>query len=488
MQRRSFLRRSLLAGLGGASLYSQLGSLRLLQAAAMDSSAVAKGGSGYKALVCLFLEGGNDNVNTLIPHDAPTYASYQAVRPDLALPQSALTTATHLHPITPQSNGRQYALHPDAPELRNLFEDGRCAIVANVGPLREPTTRSSYQNGSVLLPPQLFSHSDQQVFWQTSRPDSTRKIGWGGRIADLLQSQNSNQLLSMSLSMSGQNVFQTGELVQPYSIGEVGPEERHGYSGDYHAGRRAAIDALLDSPRDHILERAVAGIQRRSIDLYGQISAALASTPALTTPTPTLPPAYASGQRIFNRLIERLRLVGRMIAARNALGQQQRQVFFVGMGGFDFHDRLLSDHAANMRSLSLGLSMFRDITIELGVESQVTTFTASDFGRTMSSNGDGTDHGWGGEQFVMGGAVNGREIYGEMPTLALGGPDDAGWGQIIPKLAVDQYVATLARWFGLSESQIDLVLPSLASPNPRFGPATGGHIGTFRDLGFMQPA
>ena len=487
MNRRDFIRRNLLAGLGGASLYSQFGQLRALQAAAMDSSAIAKGGSGYKALVCLFLEGGNDNVNTLIPYDAATHAAYVAVRPELALPQSALTAATQLHPITPQSDGRQYALHPDAPELRNLFEIGRCAIVANVGPLREPTTRSAYQSRSVQLPPQLFSHSDQQVFWQTSRPDSTQKIGWGGRIADLLQSQNTNQQLSMSLSMSGQNVFQTGDVVQPYSIGELGPEERHGYNGDFNAGRRAAIDALLGAPREHVLERAVAGIQRRSIDLYAQISAALAVTPALATPAPTLPPAYASGQRVFDRLIQRLRLVGRMIAARNALGQQHRQVFFVGMGGFDFHDRLLGDHAANMRSLSLGLNMFRDITIELGVESQVTTFTASDFGRTMSANGDGTDHGWGGEHFVMGGAVNGREIYGEMPRLALGGPDDAGWGQIIPKLAVDQYVSTLARWFGLSDSQIDLLLPALAGPNPRFGPATGGHVGTYRDLGFMQP-
>ncbi|MCB1590116.1 MAG: DUF1501 domain-containing protein, partial [Xanthomonadales bacterium] len=170
---------------------------------------------------------------------------------------------------------------------------------------------------------------------------------------------------------------------------------------------------------------------------------------------------------------------------RAALGQQ-RQVYFVGMGGYDFHDRLLADQRDLLRALSLGLSMFQQITDELGVADQVTTFTASDFGRTSSANGDGSDHGWGGEHFVLGGAVRGRDIYGEMPDLARGGPDDAGWGQIIPKLAVDQYAATLARWFGLSESNIDLILPSLAGPMPRFGPATGGFIGSHRDLGFMM--
>jgi uncharacterized protein (DUF1501 family) len=486
MQRRDFLRRHLLAALGGAGLYSQFGHLRLLEAAALDRGAVAKG-SDYKALVCVFLDGGNDNLNTVIPCDPVTHAAYAAARPGLALPLGALGPGTRLQPITPASNGRQYALHPDLPELRAMFQDGDCAIVANVGPLLEPTTRAQYQERSVALPPQLFSHSDQQVFWQTSRPDQTRKLGWAGRIADLLQSGNSNQQLSMSLSLSGQNVFQTGLTVQPYSIGEAGPEQRHGYYGAYNAERRAAIDALLGASHPHLLQRAFAGVQRRSIDLYEQVSTALAATPPLSTPAPALPPGYEGGGRVFGRLIQQLRLVGRLIAARDLLGQQRRQVFFVSMGGFDFHDRLLVDQANNLRALSLGLRMFRDILLELGVDSQVTTFTASDFGRTMSSNGDGSDHGWGGEHFVLGGAVNGRDIYGEMPQLLAGGPDDAGWGQIIPKLAVDQYAATLARWFGVSEAQIDLLLPALDATSPRFGAATGGFIGSYRDLGFMQP-
>lgn len=485
MKRRDLLSRTLLASLGGAGLFSQFGQLRLAQAAALDSSAIAKG-SDYKALVCVFLNGGNDNVNTVIPRDAATHALYHAVRPNLSIALPQLTSATHLNPLTAQAGGRQYALHPSMPELASLFNAGRCALVANVGTLIEPVTRSQYQNGLVDVPPQLFSHSDQTVFWQTSRPDAVEKIGWGGRIADLLQSQNINTQLPMSLSLAGQNVFQTGTAVQPYSVGTSGPVERQGYYGEYHAGRRVAIDALLNHSQSHILERAVAGIQRRSIDLYGDVRAAIDAVAPFATPAPA---GFSTGNGSilggFNGLVSQLRMVARLIAARATLGQR-RQVFYVSIGGFDFHDRLLADHGDLMRALSLALNMFYDLTVELGVSDRVTTFTASDFGRTMTANGDGTDHGWGGEHFVIGDAVRGRDIYGEMPGLVSTGNDDAGWGQIIPKLATDQYAATLARWFGVSDSNIDLILPSLAGPNPAFGPATGGYIGTHRNLGFMQ--
>ncbi len=485
MKRRELISRTLLASLGGASLFSPFGQLRLAQAAALDSSATA-GSSDYKALVCVFLNGGNDNVNTVIPRDVATHAVYQNVRPNLAIPRASLTTPTHLNPLTPQPSGRQYALHPSMPELANLFATGSCAVIANVGTLVEPVTRGTYQTGVADVPPQLFSHSDQAVFWQTSRPDVTEKIGWGGRIADLLQSQNTNQQLPMSLSLAGQNVFQTGTLVQPYSVGSQGPVQREGYYGEYHANRRAAINALLNHPQSNILERAVAGVQRRSIDLYEDVRAAIDAVPDFSTPVPG---GFESGNGSiiggFNGLIAQLRMVATLIAANSTLGQR-RQVFYVSIGGFDFHDRLLDDHGDLMRALSLALKMFHDLTHELGVEDQVTTFTASDFGRTMTANGDGSDHGWGGEHFVIGDAVRGGDIYGALPGLISSGDDDAGWGQIIPKLATDQYAATLARWFGVSESNINLILPSLAGTNPVFGPATGGYIGTHRDLGFMQ--
>ncbi|MFA5591222.1 MAG: DUF1501 domain-containing protein [Lysobacteraceae bacterium] len=486
MKRRDLLSRTLLASLGGAGLFSQLGQLGLVRAAALDSTSIARG-DDYKALVCVFLNGGNDNVNTVIPRDAATHALYHAVRPNLSLPLANLTGATHLHPFTPQTGGRQYALHPSMPEIAGLFNSGRCALVANVGTLIEPVTRSAYQNGTVDVPPQLFSHSDQTVFWQTSRPDTMHKIGWGGRIADLLQSQNANTQLPMSLSLAGQNVFQTGTAVQPYSVGNNGPVQRQGYYGEYHASRRAAIDALLNHSQSHVLERAVAGIQRRSIDLYGDVRDAIDAVPDFSTP---IPGGFSTGNGSilggFNSLVAQLRMVARLIAARADLGQR-RQVFYVSIGGFDFHDRLLTDHGDLMRALSLALNMFYDLTVELGVAERVTTFTASDFGRTMTANGDGTDHGWGGEHFIIGDAVRGQDIYGEMPGLISAGDDDAGWGQIIPKLATDQYAATLARWFGVSDSNIDLILPALAGPHPQFGPATGGFIGTHRDLGFMLP-
>ncbi|MCX7557452.1 DUF1501 domain-containing protein [Xanthomonadaceae bacterium JHOS43] len=485
MKRRDLISRTLLASLGGASVFSPWGQLRLAQAAALDATHVAKG-NDYKALVCVFLNGGNDNVNTVIPRDAATHALYHAVRPNLALPLAQLDGSTHLQPLTAQSGGRQYALHPSMPELATLFDSGRCAVVANVGTLIEPVTRHAYQNGWVDVPPQLFSHSDQSVFWQTSRPDSVHKIGWGGRLADLLQSQNDNIQLPMSLSLAGQNVFQTGTTVQPYSVGTNGPVQRDGYYGEYHAPRRVAIDAMLGHAHGHVLERAVAGIQRRSIDLYADVRAAIDAVPPFSTPTPG---GFSSGNGSilggFNNFVAQLRMVARLIAARVELGQR-RQVFYVSIGGFDFHDRLLADHADLMRAVSLGLKMFYDLTVELGVSDRVTTFTASDFGRTMTANGDGTDHGWGGEHFVIGDAVRGQDIYGEMPGLLSAGSDDAGWGQIIPTLATDQYAATLARWFGASESHIDLILPSLAGPNPVFGPATGGYVGSHRDLGFLS--
>lgn len=484
MKRRDFIKRNLLAALGGASLYGQFGNLKVLQAAALDSS-TAKGGSDYKALVCLFLNGGNDNINTIIPRDNTTYARYSSARPELAIPQAELTAATHITPNTAQSDGRQYALHPSLSEIRNLFEAQRCAIVANVGPLIEPVTRTQYQTGSVAVPPQLFSHNDQQVFWQTSRPDSTQKIGWAGRIADLLQSQNTNQSLSMSLSLAGQNTLQTGSTVQPYSISANGAEERAGYFESWNSERRAAVDALLDASHSHILERAVSGVQRRSIDLYQDVSNALAGVPDFTTPVPTLEPGFEGAQETLDRLVGDLRMVARMIAAQSTLGQR-RQVFFVDIGGWDFHDRLIFDQANQLRAVSLGVQMFQDIIaneLPSGMDQQITTFTASDFGRTMTANGDGTDHGWGGEHFVIGGAVNGREIYGDMPALMLGSEEDAGWGQIIPKLAVDQYAATLARWFGVTESNIDMIFPLLGE----FPAASGGFVNTYRDLGFMQP-
>jgi uncharacterized protein (DUF1501 family) len=283
----------------------------------------------------------------------------------------------------------------------------------------------------------------------------------------LLQASNTNGSLSMSLTLAGNNIFQTGNLVQPYSLGADGPVERGGYFGSQYNSRRNAIDALLALNQAHPFERAFAQTQRRSLDNYQFVANALATSAPLTT-------VFPSATESELRLSRQLKMVARMIRARAAL-DQRKQIYFVQVGGYDFHDRLLAEQADLLGALSRCLKAFYDATEEMGVANHVTTFTASDFGRTLSINGDGTDHGWGGEHFVIGGEVNGGSIYGAMPYPVLGGADDAGWGQMIPKIATDQYAATLARWLGASEAQIDLILPRLG-----MFPVSGG-----RDLGFM---
>ena len=463
LNRRNFLANSLTAGAAPLAS-SAFGSLLLAQAAAAQTRDI----TGYKALVCVFLAGGNDALNTVIPRDNSNYGLYSTARAGvgtgLAIAQNAILPITS---STPQSSGALHGLHPAMPEMQQMFAANRCAIVANVGPLIEPITQAQFQNSSVPVPPQLFSHSDQQAFWQTSRPDTTARIGWGGRLADLLQAANTNGSLSMSMTLAGNNIFQTGNVIQPYSIGANGPVERQDYFNVESGNRRAAVDALLAQSQAHPFERAFAQTQRRALDNYQFVASALASAAPLSTVFPT-------GSENDIRLSRQLSMVARLIRARTAL-DQRKQIYFVQVGGFDFHDRQLTEQANLLGSLSRCLKAFYDATVEMGVANQVTTFTASDFGRTLSINGDGTDHGWGAEHFVMGGAVNGGSIYGAMPTPVTGGVDDAGWGQIIPKIATDQYAATLARWLGASESQIDLILPRLG-----IFPASGG-----RNLGFM---
>lgn len=460
--RRDFLRTSLYAALGGVGLHSALGSLRLISAAAAQRPYVF---GDYKALVCVFLFGGNDSFNTLAPVSGTERSDYVGSRGDIAV------AAGELHALTPADGGgpANYGLHPAMSGLAELFNTGKAAIVANVGGLLYPVTQAQYQAGTVPVPPQLFSHSDQSVQWQTSRPDDASANGWGGRVADLLQSANSGPA-PMSISLGGNNPFQRGAVVQPYGIGTEGVE-RLSYSdngpeawfleGDNAAGA-AAWDALIEpGTQAHLLERAFAGSVRRSVDNYRIIAAALGEPPLWTTPFPP-----------DNDLAAQLQMVARLIGARGALGMS-RQVFYVSVGGYDTHAAQLNDHPYLLSQLSQALQAFHAATVQLGVESGVTTFTASDFGRSLSVNADGTDHGWGGHHFVLGGAVRGKRYYGTLPSLApAGNPDDTGYGQIIPTTAVDQYAATLARWFGVDAGGIAGILPNL------------GRFGT-TDLGFM---
>lgn len=456
MNRRQWLQRCLMCTAGSAAFTALGGKLQLAMAAtSTQSAAPTLLGVDYRALVCVYLYGGNDAFNMLVPRGSG-HGIYASARAALALPENTLLP---LSPVQPPNGGGSFGLHPAMSGLQSLFNSQRLAFVANTGPLLYPITKPQYQAGSVASPAQLFSHSDQQVLWQTPQAQAANKRGWGGRLADMFYASNVNQQLSMNISVSGENVFQSGQVVLPYFVDTNGAEGIHFVTDvPWQQSRRNAFLALRDGSHEHALQREYARRMRRAMDNQTMVSAALSDAAPLLTSFPD------------THLGRQLRMVARLLSARGQL-QMRRQIFFVGLGGFDNHDNQLEDHALGLGELSAALSAFHAATVELGLQQQVTTFTASEFGRTLSINGNGTDHGWGSHHLVMGDAVNGGRIYGTPPNLTLNGPDDAGWGQIIPTIAVDQYAATLASWFGLADGDRELVFPNLgrfSTPNLGF--------------------
>ena len=456
--RRQFLRQSACAAVGMTAMANTIFDLRRIAAAAETGD--------YRALVCVFLYGGNDANNTLVPALAGDYAGYAAARGALALPQSALLGLTPLVP--PPGDSRAWGLHPSLPGVQRLFHEGRAAIVANVGPLVAPVSRADFLGRSAALPPQLFSHSDQTVHWQTSLPDQPARTGWGGRVADLLQSLNGNARLSMSISVGGTNTFQVGDVVTQYQVAPEGPTGLASYvaAGDGADPASAAVRGLLGGSYGNLFERGYRGIFQRALDNQELLAGTLEGAPPLATAFPE------------TGLGAQLAMVARLVAVRESLGLR-RQVFFCAAQGFDTHDSqigtsaLVGAHADLLAEVDGALAAFDAAMTELGVADSVTAFTASDFGRAYLSNGNGSDHGWGGHHFVVGGAVRGGQLYGQLPSLALEGPEDAGEGRWIPTTSVDEYAATLARWFGVAESDMRLVLPNLG----RFASADLGFLG-----------
>jgi len=414
------------------------------------------GFSDYKALVCVFLFGGNDSWSMVVPRSTAEYNAYAQSRQNLAIPLEQLLPVNALN-----GGGVQYGLHPSMPGVASLFESARCAVVANVGPLIVPTTKTQYQAGAVPLPPQLFSHNDQQDQWHSLRGRNVSKSGWAGRIADVLASQVSSQQLALNVSLSGNTLFQAGVSATPYVMGPTGATTFTGFgSSGAPLARKTAFQKVVNASYGTVYERAYAEVQKRAVRYADLVNDALAAAPVLATAFPA-----------NSSLATQLQTVARMIAVRERLGMS-RQVFFVATGGFDTHDEQLTDQPGLLGNVSASLEAFYRATVELGVASSVTTFTQSDFGRTLTSNGDGSDHAWGGVQLVIGDAVRGRTLYGSYPTLEIGGPQDVGGGRFIPAVSSDQYAATLAKWFGVAEAQLPTVAPS---------------IGNFaeKDLGFL---
>ncbi|CAN7673541.1 DUF1501 domain-containing protein [Variovorax sp. LjRoot290] len=477
--RRAFLRRSGQLAMAGTALPFAL------NLAAMGEAAAQAAGDDYKALVCVFLFGGNDYANTVVTYDDPSYNAYSTIRGGAAGQAAggvaigkAELTPTLLVPTTALSDGRQYALHPAMTELATLFNtDAKMAVQLNVGPLVVPLTRAQYNNSNKKLypqPPKLFSHNDQQSTWQSSSPEGST-VGWGGNIGDLMLTQNTNSLFTC-MSVAGNAVFLSGDTALQYQVstgGAVGINSVKNANVYGSSSVKAAMAQLVQQARGHVLENEYNKVTKRAVEAEGSVTSAIGTD-------------FAAGTFPATGLGNQLKMVARLIRGRSTLGTK-RQVFFVSMGGFDLHDNLIANQPGLMKQLSDAMAAFHRQMVAQGLADKVTAFTASDFGRTLASNGDGSDHGWGGHHFIVGGAVKGKQIYGTPQVVSInndsklaGYEGHVGQGRLIPTTSVDQYGATLASWFGVPAGNLESILPNLKN----FGGNVNG-IDYPKNVGFM---
>ena len=440
LKRRQFLKMASTAAASGMGL----GTLAHM-------GAMAQSTTDYKALVCLFMFGGNDGNNMVVPLDTTAYNQYRALRTNLAINQAQLL------PVSPiNTGGATYGLHPAMAGMQNLFNQGKAAVVANVGPLAVPTTKAQWNARSVPLPDNLFSHSDQQAQWQSAIVDAPPRNGWGGRMMERLLTADAVNRGYGVLSVAGGNVWETGDVsLAAYKVSSSGNFGFNFYNPTGTDPLSVAISQTLGESRSHLLDKAWLDVMGRSIENQRVLTAALGST-ALTTVFPD------------TGLGRQLKMVARLVAARNQLGLS-RQCFFCSIGGFDTHgDDQLQRQNELLGEISAAVAAFSAATEELALQNNVTLFTASDFGRTGQSNGQGSDHGWGSHHFVVGGAVKGNRMYGQFPTLVLGGPEEIGNGNWVPSTSVDQVGATLGKWFGAG-SALNEVFPRLSNFDPDLG-------------------
>ena len=461
--RRDFLWKGACAALTATGIASSIWDLRAINAAAGQ---VAGGAGGYKALICIFLFGGNDANNLIIPTDSRYANNYVPARGVLAIPQVGQTGGL-IQLVPPAPNPAvPYGIHPGCTELATLFNTGQMSVVCNVGTLLAPVTRTQYLARSVALPPQLFSHNDQQVEWQTAVEDQPAKTGWGGRTADLLYSANTLNNVSMNISLAGNNVLETGNVINEYNVSTNGAISLNISGSNPGPAQLQALKDLIAMNHTNLYESAFSTSMNTAITDAQLLNAAIAPTASASYWTTAFPTSGLGNQ---------LRMIARLIQAAPTLGHN-RQIFFASIGGFDLHSgegNQTGAHANLLSDLSKSMNALYKATVQLGVDQSVVQYTASDFCRTFPVNtGMGSDHGWGNHQIVVGGPVKGGALYGTYPNLTVNGPDDTSTGRWIPTTSVEQYGATLASWFGVSAGNLTTVFPYLG----RFSPQTLGFL------------
>ena len=460
ISRRQFIGQANCAAVGTASLLSSLLSLRLTAGAASASNL-----TDYKALVCLFLNGGNDSFNMLVPRQQSAYNDYEQVRggvggSGLAIPRANLHQITSSLQNTSAGAGySDFGIHPDLPYLKTLYDQGDLAFVSNVGSLIEPTSLVQYNDGSKPKPEGLFSHPDHQIHWQTLVPQvrGSSPKGWGGRMAEVMSHANQQSNIAMNISLSGANVLQSGTTTVPYITDPGGVVELKNYGQD--PTLQLAVDDILGQHYQSIYSKTLAHANRNSIDASVAFKSALDS---LSTP---FDPSVISGE---TQTYKRLSMVSKIMEARTALSMN-RQIFFVERGGWDHHNELLGPQSNLFIELNEAIEIFWTAIQSMGLQNNVVLYTASDFGRTLTSNGSGSDHAWGGNHFIISGRANGGEIYGKYPDLALNNSStDLGRGRILPTTSVDSYMAELAYWYGVPNSEISTVIPNISNFSSSF--------------------
>ncbi len=453
--RRKFFGQASCGAMGATTMFSTIFNLSTINASAAFNSSVGAMPGDYKALVCILNSGGADSFNMLAPRSAPEYAVYANTRSNMALPLSSL------RPINPLvSDGKQYGLHPSMVRMQALFEANKLAFISNVGSLVQPITKQQFYDGSVPIPLGLYSHADQVMHWQTGVPHQRSAQGWAGKMADLLYSSNENQTISMNISLSGSNIFQTGNNSVEFTLhptdGSIGITNYNNTDWALNTLKRAAIEGMVNPVYQNVFKNTYARTIKTSIEGNEMLSTVINNAPNFTVPFST------------TELSQSFKMIAKTIAGREAL-EMNRQIFFVDFGGWDHHDELLNTQAGMLTNLDSALYQFNAAMEQLGIADKVTTFSLSEFSRTLTSNGNGTDHAWGGNVFIMGGAVNGRRMFGDYPSLALTNynsnndtnPLEVGGGSLIPTTSADAYFAELALWYGVPASELVTLFPNI---------------------------